>query len=99
MKALRNSLLIMAILLSSLAYSQKKEVKEIREVKFKSSVDCMTCKAKIEKHMSFCKGVKSVNADIETKTVTIGYKPAKTDEAKLKEELEKTGYGAELIKN
>jgi periplasmic mercuric ion binding protein len=94
MKTLKQTLLIMLILLGSTTYAQKKEVKE---VKFKSDVECLTCKGKIEKHMSFCKGVKSVNADVETKTVTIGYNPAKTDESKLKAELEKTGFGAELI--
>jgi periplasmic mercuric ion binding protein len=94
MKTLKQISLITLILISSLTYAQKKEIKE---VKFKSDVECLTCKGKIEKHIAFCKGVKSVNADVETRTVTIGYNPAKTDEAKLKAELEKTGFGAELI--
>ena len=95
MNALKNILLILAIVFSSSAFAQKKEIKE---VKFISKVDCMTCKSKIEKHMAYCKGVKSVIADVETKGVTIGYNASKTDETKLKAELEKTGYGAELIK-
>lgn len=66
-------------------------------VKIQTNLDCQACKQKIEKYMAFEKGVVSVEADVATKVVTIGYKTKKTTEDKLVAAIEKLGYTAKVI--
>ena len=47
---------------------------------------------KVRENISFEKGVKSLEINLEKKTVTISYDPAKTNEATLKKAIEKLGY-------
>lgn len=68
-----------------------------KEVKIKTSAICGMCKARIERNLSFEKGVKEANLDVKSKIVTIKYNPAKTDVTKLKANISKTGYDAEEV--
>ncbi len=95
MKTLQIAALILTVLFANIVTAQ--DSKEIKEVKFKADVKCNSCKAKIEKNMAFAKGVKAVDADVETKVVTIKYRSDKTTPAELEKELKKCGFGAELV--
>ncbi len=68
-----------------------------KEVKIKTSSICEMCKSRIEHNLSFEKGVKEADLDVKTKVVTIKYNPKKTDVAKLKANISKTGYDAEEV--
>lgn len=68
-----------------------------KEVKIKTSAICGMCKARIERNLAFEKGVKESTLDVKSKIVTIKYNPAKTDVAKLKVNISKTGYDAEEV--
>ncbi len=68
-----------------------------KEVKIKTSAVCEMCKARIERNLAFEKGVKEATLDVSTKVVTIKYNPAKTDVAKLKANITKTGYDADEV--
>ncbi|GAB4024341.1 heavy-metal-associated domain-containing protein [Spirosoma gilvum] len=68
-----------------------------KEVKIKTSAICGMCKARIERNLSFEKGVKEADLDVKSKVVTIKYNPAKTDVAKLKSVISKTGYDADEV--
>lgn len=68
-----------------------------KEVKIKTSAICGMCKARIERNLAFEKGVKESTLDVKSKIVTIKYNPAKTDVAKLKANISKTGYDAEDV--
>lgn len=68
-----------------------------KEVKIKTSAICSMCKARIERNLTFEKGVKEADLDVKTKVVTIKYNPAKTDVSKLKANISKTGYDAEEL--
>ena len=68
-----------------------------KEVKIKTSAICGMCKARIERNLAFEKGVKEADLDVKSKVVTIKYNPAKTDVAKLKANISKTGYDAEEV--
>ncbi|MCK8493643.1 MULTISPECIES: heavy-metal-associated domain-containing protein [Spirosoma] len=68
-----------------------------KEVKIKTSAICGMCKSRIERNLGFEKGVKEADLDVKTKIVTIKYNPAKTDVAKLKANISKTGYDAEEV--
>ena len=76
-----------------------KKVKKTEEVVFLTNIFCNNCKAKIEKNISWEKGVKDLTVNLEKKTVTIVYNPQKTTEEKLKNAIEKLGYTCETILN
>ena len=84
------------ILGNSFASAPTRDDKE-KEVKIKTSAICGMCKARIERNLTFEKGVKEANLDVKTKVVTIKYNPAKTDVDKLKANISKTGYDADEL--
>ena len=67
-------------------------------VKIKTSAQCETCKANIEKALSFTKGVKGANLDVDTKVVTVEYDPSKTTVEKIRLAISKAGYDADDVK-
>lgn len=66
-----------------------------KEVKIKTSAVCEMCKERIERNLSFEKGVKEATLDVESKVVTVKYNSKKTDVSKLKANINKTGYDAD----
>ena len=66
-------------------------------VKIKTSAQCETCKATIEKHMNFEKGVKSAELNIEDKNLTVIYDAKKTTPEKLRIAVTKSGYDADSL--
>lgn len=83
--------LFMVFGISLSAFSQEKTIV------MKCNVDCNGCKTEIEKNMAFEKGVKSVDASVETKEVTIVYNEKKTNAQTLSEALKKVGYTNEIV--
>ena len=90
------ALMSLMILGNSFAGVPPRDDKE-KEVKIKTSAICGMCKARIERNLAFEKGVKESTLDVKSKIVTIKYNPAKTDIAKLKANISKTGYDAEEV--
>ena len=66
--------------------------KELKTVVFNVGLHCQNCVKKVQENISFEKGVKSLDINLEKKTVTITYDAAKTDEATLKKAIEKLVY-------
>ncbi|WP_288428797.1 heavy metal-associated domain-containing protein [uncultured Spirosoma sp.] len=95
---IRNLILTAAttLLLLGNTFAGPRDDKE-KEVKIKTSAVCGMCKARIERNLAFEKGVKEATLDVKSKVVTIKYNPAKTDVAKLKANISKTGYDAEDV--
>jgi copper chaperone CopZ len=96
---MRTKLLILAgILLSCIiglnAQDNKKEVQKKKkdEVTFSVNMHCDNCKAKIEKTLTWEKGVKDLDTKLEKKTVRIIFDPRKTTKEKLQKVIEDMGY-------
>jgi len=89
-------IMMMAMFLISPVSAQEKK-KNYEEVKIKTSAVCGMCEERIEGNIAYEKGVKSVDLDDETKVVTIGYDPRKTDPAKLRTAISKLGYDADDV--
>ncbi|MCY7352198.1 MAG: cation transporter [Cytophagaceae bacterium] len=66
-------------------------------VKIKTSAICKMCKARIERNLAYEKGVTDVTLDVDTKVATVTFNPKKTDVAKIKANIVKTGYDADEI--
>ena len=85
------------LLLGNLFASAPSRDDKEKEIKIKTSAICGMCKSRIERNLSYEKGVKEADLDVKTKVVTIKYNPAKTDVSKLKANISKTGYDAEEV--
>lgn len=66
-------------------------------VKIKTSAICKMCKARIERNLAYEKGVTDVTLDVDTKVATVSFNPKKTDVAKIKAVILKTGYDADEL--
>ena len=71
--------------------------KSTEEVKIQTSAVCGMCKERIEHDLSFEKGIKSVSLDNETKIVTVGYSPKKTNTDDIRLAISKIGYDADNV--
>jgi mercuric ion binding protein len=67
------------------------------KVSIKTSAVCNMCKHKIEKDLSFEKGVKESNLDVKTQMLTVTYNPKKTNPEKLRKAVSKVGYDADDV--
>jgi periplasmic mercuric ion binding protein len=93
------TLFIVCILLTGFIASGQedngKNQKKDGEVKIQTSAQCGMCKERIEKNLSFERGVKSVDLDLETKVLTLTYNEQRTDADKLRKAVTKIGYDAD----
>jgi len=84
----------LVFLLSINSFSQDKKSAEI---KIKTSAICGQCKDRIEKGMSYEKGIKDIVLDVDTKSATVTYNPAKTTPADIRKAISRLGYDADEI--
>ena len=75
----------------------KDKKKKMEEVVFLTNLHCENCKKKIEKNISWEKGVKDLRVDLDEKKVIILYDPAKTNSENLQAAIEKLGYTCEIV--
>ena len=52
------------------------------QVVFASTIHCANCGKKVQENIAFEKGVKDLAVDVEGKTITVTFNPAKTDTIK-----------------
>ena len=95
--AVAAAMLPVAMMISESAYANASVTvsapkKDVKTVVFNVGLHCQNCVKKVKENISFEKGVKSLEVNLENKTVTISYDPSKTDEAILKKAIEKLGY-------
>jgi len=62
-----------------------------------TSAQCGTCKKKIERDMTFAKGVKKVQLDLESRILKVIYQSSKTTPAMLREAVTNIGYDADSL--
>ena len=65
------------------AQSPKKATKTFTTTEFITDIDCAGCAKKVTNTIPYEKGVKDVQVDVPTKTVTVTYDPAKTNDETL----------------
>ena len=66
------------------AYAEKQTVRL-----YVPEMECKNCQGKVDKVLAFEKGVRSLEYDLEHRTVTVVFEDKKTDVAKLQEALVK----------
>lgn len=88
--------MMISFMISGPVFSQEKK-KNYLEVQIKTSAVCGMCEERIEGNIAYEKGVKKVDLDDDTKIVTIGYNPRRTDPDKLRKAISKLGYDADDV--
>lgn len=63
-----------------------------KTVTFQVSMHCQSCATRIEKEVTFEKGVKNLEINLEDKTVKVTFDSIKTNVNTLKKGIEKLGY-------
>lgn len=77
------------------AQTPKKGEKKSVTVEFVTDIDCAGCAKKVTNTIPYEKGVKDVQVDVPTKTVTVTYDPAKTNNETLVKAFSKIKIKAE----
>ncbi|MDN3205903.1 heavy-metal-associated domain-containing protein [Algoriphagus sediminis] len=85
---------ILTILIASFGFLAHAQIKTIG---IKTSAVCEMCKNTLEKDLTFEKGVKSVNLDLETMVLNIAYLDSKTSPEILRQRIAKVGYNADSV--
>jgi len=89
-----------AILLAIALLSYKNlnaQNKKSDTVKIQTSAICEMCKERIEYELTYEKGVKYAELNLENKVVTVEYNPKKTDIETLRKRISLTGYHADSV--
>ena len=73
--------------------------KDLKTVVIEASMECNSCKAKIEKNIAFEKGVKDLNVNLDTKRVTITYQNGKNSDEQLAKAIADLGYTVKIVKD
>jgi periplasmic mercuric ion binding protein len=93
MKTKKIMIAFMAVLTMSVAFVNAQAVKTgVEKVTFNVNMTCQNCVNKVEKNIAFEKGVKTMDVNLEAKTVTLTYDSKKTDKVKLQEAITKLGF-------
>lgn len=96
MKIVVAGILLSILLSGSLVFSQENASKT-EKVTIKTSAVCQQCKDRLEKNISFEKGVKAVTLDLETKELTVEFRTGKNTKEGLKKAVTKIGYDADEL--
>ena len=67
-------------------------------IRIRTSAQCETCKKTIESDLSFERGVKKTDLNLDNKILTVVYNPDKTDPRKIRIAVTKSGYDADTLK-
>lgn len=66
-------------------------------IEIKTSAQCATCKAAIEKAVGAIEGVKLADLDLDTKVIGVKYDSEKTNAAAIKTAITAIGYDADEV--
>ncbi len=93
---MKKAIAAIVFLFAGVTFTFAQDGKEAK-AQIKTSAVCKMCKATIEKYLAYEKGVKSSTLDVPSKIVTVTYNPKKTDLAKIKQAINKSGYDADEL--
>lgn len=98
MKTTKSLLIYMVILLflvTGTTFAQKSTKNEV--IKIKTSAQCGMCKDRIETALAYEKGIVKSDLNVDTKILTVTYKPLKINPGKIRELVSKIGYDADNV--
>lgn len=93
---MKKLMLIMTLgLLATVSLAQEKKTEKAEIL---TSAICETCKQTIEYELTFSKGIKFVELDVDSKIVTVEYNPKKTSLEEIRKGISGIGYHADSVR-
>ncbi len=89
---MKKLIIIMLLTASVSAVAQSQEKAEIL-----TSAICEMCKETILYDLTFTKGIKDADLNLENKVVTVEFKPGKISVQEIRERISKLGYNADSV--
>ncbi len=86
------------VVLPLLAQKSPIKVKEGLKIEIQTSAICEMCKEAIEYDLTFEKGVKSADLNLDDMVVTVIYNGKKTTDEKIRKRITMVGYNADHLK-
>ena len=87
----------LAVLFVLMILSSSSAMAQADTLYIRTSAQCGTCKRKLERDMSFERGVKKVSLDLDTKQLMVVFQPSKTDPSLLRKAVTVIGYDADSL--
>lgn len=96
-----STIMLVTCLQGVLAQSKKNKKDSNKETieLYVSGMHCKNCQKKIEKNITYEKGITGLEVNLETKIVKISYKKDKTNLEKIQAAFKKLGYETEIAPN
>jgi periplasmic mercuric ion binding protein len=92
------SIITIALFLSSVTmFAQDKKDTTIKEIKIKTSSQCVLCKKAIEKAVNKLSGIKYADLDIPSHVLTVKYNTNKVNPDEIRQAVSKAGYDADSV--
>ena len=86
-------LIILGLAATFMSHAQSNSNK----VEIQTSAICEMCKEAIEYELTFTKGIKSAELNLENKVVVVHYNPKKVSEDQIRASITKVGYHADWM--
>lgn len=87
---MKNLIILLSLILSVNCFGQ--------EIKIQTSAECNQCKTRLEEKLTYTKGVKFAELDLETKIIVVGYSEKKISKDEIKKIISELGYDADDVK-
>ena len=94
---MKKTITVLALLLGTILV-QSKDIKTL-VVTTQPEMHCQNCEQRIKGSLRFEKGVKGIETNLKTKTVTVTYDADKTTPEQLVKGFKKCGYEAKPVDN
>ncbi len=87
--------LFLSLCYTGLLYAQEKKTEKAEIL---TSAICEMCKETIEYELTFTKGIKFVELDVDSKIVTVEFNPKKISVEDIRKSISGVGYNADTVK-
>lgn len=91
----RYTLLLIGMLLTASIHAKDMHTLVLKTTK--PQMHCSGCENKIKNNVRFAKGVKTIETDLESQTVTVRYDADKGKQADILKIMDKIGFEVEII--
>jgi mercuric ion binding protein len=97
-RKMKNAMFLLMLVMFTFNVSAQEKKSKYKTVMIQTSAECGDCKDRLEDLMNYTKGVSFAELDLETKKLTVKFKPSKISLAEIKTKISELGYDADEVK-
>lgn len=95
---MKNAMFLLMLVMFTFNASAQEKKSKYETVMIQTSAECGDCKDRLEELMNYTKGVSFAELDLETKKLTVKFKPLKISLVEIKTKISELGYDADEVK-